>query len=135
MADKPKKKESVSDSSRESQETPLPDVSFPHSPNPPRTSPTARTSNRQPANTFDEPVCLLSLSPPFLEPQCGTLETGTGPRPSALTGKYLQTWMLDLQPWDNDGRSIETFCLLGLVEGKGSKRLAVLDLNQQVGGS
>ncbi|RXM97346.1 Cyclin-related protein FAM58A [Acipenser ruthenus] len=59
------------------------------------TMPTARTSNRQPANTFDEPVCLLSLSPPFLEPQCGTLETGTGPRLFALTGKYLQTRMLD----------------------------------------
>ncbi|RXM32371.1 Follistatin-related protein 5 [Acipenser ruthenus] len=30
-----------------------------------------------------------------------TLETGTGPRPSALTGKYLRTQMLDLKPWDN----------------------------------
>ncbi|MGH0155655.1 UNVERIFIED_CONTAM: hypothetical protein FKN15_029298 [Acipenser sinensis] len=29
------------------------------------------------------------------------LETSTGPRPSELTGKYLRTRMLDLEPWDN----------------------------------
>ncbi|MGH0164270.1 UNVERIFIED_CONTAM: hypothetical protein FKN15_048165 [Acipenser sinensis] len=48
------------------------------------------------------PACLLSLSPPFLERRRGTLETGAGPRPSTLTGKYLKTRMLDLEPWDND---------------------------------
>ncbi|MGH0149109.1 UNVERIFIED_CONTAM: hypothetical protein FKN15_014316 [Acipenser sinensis] len=74
-------------------------------------TPAAQTSNRRLADTFNEPgkkqgkqngrqetytqplncACLLSLSPPFLEPRRGMLETGAGPRPSALTGKYLQT--------------------------------------------
>ncbi|MGH0117271.1 UNVERIFIED_CONTAM: hypothetical protein FKN15_032238 [Acipenser sinensis] len=48
MADKTKNR-NQSDSSGESQETPLPDVRFPRSPNPPR------TSNHRPVNTFDEP--------------------------------------------------------------------------------
>ncbi|MGH0161459.1 UNVERIFIED_CONTAM: hypothetical protein FKN15_041222 [Acipenser sinensis] len=55
----------------------------------------------EPATDLTTPTARTSLAAvPGI--QRGTLETGTGPRPSALTGKYLRTQMLDLKPWDND---------------------------------
>ncbi|MGH0164523.1 UNVERIFIED_CONTAM: hypothetical protein FKN15_002789 [Acipenser sinensis] len=57
MADKPKKKESVSDSSGGVPGDPSPRRPLPSQLEPAvdRTTPIARTSNRRPANTVDEP--------------------------------------------------------------------------------